>query len=88
MAMFAYVFIGLIVGVLAFVAMPTTTRVGLPASGLLGMLGGAVGGLAGASIDAHGVLSTLSPLGIVLALIGSLLVAVGIHLISRKHYYA
>jgi|GEM_PF-2491102 len=87
MAMFAYVFIGLIVGVLASVAMPETTHVKLRGSALLGMVGGALGGIIGVSVDSQSNLSTLKPLSIVLAIIVSFVVSVGMHLVSRRRRY-
>ncbi|WP_434387178.1 hypothetical protein [Melittangium boletus] len=87
MAMFVYAFIGLIVGALAFVAMPSETKVRLFSSGLLGLLGGVVGGLFGSSISPPSV-STLSPLGVVLAVVGSLAVSVAMHLAARRRYAA
>jgi uncharacterized membrane protein YeaQ/YmgE (transglycosylase-associated protein family) len=84
MAIFIYTFIGLVMGVVSFVALPTTRRVGLVGGALLGMAGGTLGGLIGTAISPSDVLARISPLGVVLALIGSCLVAVGLILFSRE----
>ncbi|MET0405388.1 MAG: GlsB/YeaQ/YmgE family stress response membrane protein [Cystobacter sp.] len=84
MAIFIYTFIGLVMGVISFVAMPATRRVGLVGGGLLGMAGGTLGGLIGTAIVPNDVLSRISPMGIVLAVVGSLLVSVALLLVHRE----
>ena len=85
MAIFVvYTFIGLVIGVLSFVAMPATRQVGLWGSVLLGMGGGTLGGLIGAAIAPTHMLASLSPMGIVLAVVGSLLFSVGTMLVTRN----
>lgn len=84
MAIFVYTFIGLVIGVLSFVAMPATRMVGLWGGVLLGMAGGTLGGLVGTAIAPRAVLSGISPLGIVLAVVGSLLVSVGLMFIAQR----
>jgi uncharacterized membrane protein YeaQ/YmgE (transglycosylase-associated protein family) len=83
MAIFVYTFIGLVIGVLSFVAMPATRQVGLWGSVLLGSLGGTFGGLIGTAIAPATMSTSVSPLGIVLAVAGSLLVSVGVNLFIR-----
>jgi uncharacterized membrane protein YeaQ/YmgE (transglycosylase-associated protein family) len=84
MTIFVYTFIGLVVGALSFVALPTTRLMGLRGSVLLGMAGGTLGGLIGTGIAPNAMFSRVSPLGIVLALIGSLLVSVGVTLVMHR----
>jgi uncharacterized membrane protein YeaQ/YmgE (transglycosylase-associated protein family) len=84
MAIFVYTFIGLVIGVLSFVAMPATRPVGLWGSVLLGCLGGTFGGLIGTAIAPTTMSTSVSPLGIVLAVVGSLLVSVGVNLVIRN----
>ncbi|WNG14517.1 hypothetical protein [Cystobacter fuscus] len=84
MSIFVYTFIGLIVGVLSFLAMPATRLVGLWGGVLLGMAGGTLGGLIGTAIAPNTMYSSINPLGIVLAIVGSLLVSVGLMLVSQR----
>ena len=84
MSIFVYTFIGLVIGALCFVVMPATRFVGLVGGVLLGMAGGTLGGLIGTAIVPAAMLAHVSPLGIVLAAVGALLVSVSLLLISQK----
>ncbi|OJH42128.1 hypothetical protein [Cystobacter ferrugineus] len=84
MSIFVYTFIGLVVGVLSFVAMPATRLVGFWGGVLLGMAGGTLGGLIGTAIAPDAMYSSVNPLGIVLAIVGALLFSVGLMLVSRR----
>ena len=84
MAIFVYTFIGLVIGAVSFVVMPATRLVGLVGSVLLGMAGGTLGGLIGTAIVPAAVLAQVSPMGIVLAVVGSLLVSVALLFVSRN----
>jgi uncharacterized membrane protein YeaQ/YmgE (transglycosylase-associated protein family) len=88
MFMFTYALLGLIVGGVVFVAMPTSSRVGLSGSVLLGIVGGAIGGVIGTALQPPTDQALFSPMGLVLALVGSLLISVGLHLHSRTHRHA
>ncbi|MFY0573071.1 hypothetical protein F0U62_08180 [Cystobacter fuscus] len=84
MAIFVYTFIGLVIGVLSFVAMPATRLVGLWGGVLLGMVGGTLGGIIGTTIAPRAMYSGITPLGIILAVIAALLVSVGLMLVSQR----
>jgi uncharacterized membrane protein YeaQ/YmgE (transglycosylase-associated protein family) len=84
MSIFVYTFIGLVIGVITFVAMPTTRLVGLWGGVLLGMVGGTLGGLIGMAIAPNAMYSSVNPLGIVLAAVGALLVSVALMLVSQR----
>lgn len=88
MTIYAYALIGLIVGILARVALPSTRLVGFWGSLLLGALGGVIGALIASVIIPGGVTSHLHPLGIVLAIIVSALVSIGVTLFTRNRRFA
>ncbi|MCY1074711.1 GlsB/YeaQ/YmgE family stress response membrane protein [Archangium lansingense] len=88
MAIYAYALIGLIVGILARIALPASRSVGLIGSALLGALGGVVGALL-SSIFTPGVVTTrLEPLAIVMAIIVAALVSIGIIVGTRNKRFA
>jgi uncharacterized membrane protein YeaQ/YmgE (transglycosylase-associated protein family) len=87
MAIFAYMLVGLIVGILVRVAMPATRFVGFWGSLLLGMAGGIIGGLISSVFNPEEVLSRVHPLGIVLAVIVSALVSIGLILATRRRVF-
>lgn len=88
MTIYAYALIGLIVGILARVALPATRLVGFWGSVLLGALGGVIGALIASVFIPGGVTSRLHPLAIVLAIVVSALVAVGVTLFTRYKRFA
>ena len=88
MFMFTYALLGLVVGGLVFVAMPTSDRVRLPGSVLLGLVGGAIGGVVGTALQPPTDRALFTPLGLVMALAGALIVSVSLHLHSRTHRHA
>jgi len=88
MPIFAYMLIGLIVGILARIAMPPTQLVGFWGSALLGMAGGIIGGLIGSVFAPNEVFSSVHPLGLVLALVISALVSVGLTIVTRNKRFA
>jgi uncharacterized membrane protein YeaQ/YmgE (transglycosylase-associated protein family) len=88
MAIYAYALIGLIVGILARVALPSTRLVGLWGSALLGAAGGIIGALISSIIAPVGVTTRIHPLGIVLAVVVSALVSVGVIVFTRNKRFA
>lgn len=87
MAIYAYALIGIIVGILARVALPQTRLVGFWGSVLLGGLGGLVGGVF-SSMLAPEVTARVHPLGIVMAIVVSALVSVGMIIFTRNKRFA
>ena len=83
MAIFIYTFIGLVVGVLSFMAMPSSRPVGIRGGALLGMAGGTLGGLIGTAVSPADVFTRVGPTSVVLAIIGSLAVSVGLLFFHR-----
>ncbi|WNG44390.1 GlsB/YeaQ/YmgE family stress response membrane protein [Archangium minus] len=88
MAIYAYALIGLIVGILARVVLPSTRLVGLWGSALLGAVGGIIGGLISSAIAPVSATSAVHPLGIVLAVAISALVSVGLIVVTRSKRFA
>jgi uncharacterized membrane protein YeaQ/YmgE (transglycosylase-associated protein family) len=86
-AIFAYIVMGLIVGVIVRFALPPAPQVGFWGSVLLGMVGGLIGGILGSTFSPHGMLYSVSPLGIALAVIVSALVTVGLTLATRRRRF-
>jgi uncharacterized membrane protein YeaQ/YmgE (transglycosylase-associated protein family) len=73
MAIVAFVLFGLIIGLLARVAMPSRRHMSLVATALLGIAGAFVGGLVGSLVD-HGAVTTLHAPGLVGSVVGALVV--------------
>jgi uncharacterized membrane protein YeaQ/YmgE (transglycosylase-associated protein family) len=89
MAIFAYIVIGIIVGVIARIALPPAPQVGFWGSVLLGMVGGIIGGLISSPFQRGiDVLGHVTPGGIALAVIVSTAVTVGVTLITRRRRFA
>jgi uncharacterized membrane protein YeaQ/YmgE (transglycosylase-associated protein family) len=88
MAIYAYALIGLIVGILARIALPASRSVGLVGSALLGALGGVIGALIGSIFAPVGATTRMEPLSIVLAIVVSALVAVGVTVVTRNKRFA
>lgn len=84
----AYALIGLVVGVIVRIAMPTTRLVGLPGSALLGLAGGIIGGLIGAVIGPRAALAQVNALGVILAVVFAIVVSVGLILATRNRGFA
>ena len=87
MSIFAYMFAGLVVGLLVRVAMPATRFVGFWGSVLLGMVGGIIGGLLSSAILPNDTFSRVSPLALSLAIIVAALVSVGVTLATRRRVF-
>ena len=85
MAIFAYMFFGIIVGVIARLAMPASRLMGFWRSALLGAVGGLFGGLISSTLAPRESLSTFSPLGFVLAAILAVVLSVGVTLFHQRH---
>jgi uncharacterized membrane protein YeaQ/YmgE (transglycosylase-associated protein family) len=88
MAIYAYALIGLIVGILARIALPPTRTVGFVGSALLGGVGGIIGALLSSMFAPVGVTSSIHPLGIVLAIVVSALVSIGVIVGTRNRHFA
>lgn len=88
MAFFAYALIGLIVGILARIALPPTRLVGFVGSALLGAVGGVIGALLSTVFAPVGVTTRVHPLGIVLAILVSALVTIGLIIVTRNRRFA
>jgi uncharacterized membrane protein YeaQ/YmgE (transglycosylase-associated protein family) len=88
MTIYAYALIGLIVGILARVALPSTRLVGFWGSVLLGALGGVIGALVASVFVPGGVTDNLHPVGIVLAIVVSALVSIGVTVYTRNKRFA
>ncbi|HYO67847.1 MAG TPA: hypothetical protein VEU33_17365 [Archangium sp.] len=88
MAIYAYALIGIIVGILARIALPPTRTVGFVGSALLGGVGGIIGALFSSIFAPVGITSTLHPLGVVVAIIFSALVSIGLIVGTRNRNFA
>ncbi|QRN95719.1 GlsB/YeaQ/YmgE family stress response membrane protein [Archangium violaceum] len=86
-AIFAYIAIGLVVGVIVRIALPPAPQVGFWGSVLLGMVGGLIGGLIGSTLTPNGALYALHPVGVTLAVIISALITVGVTLVTRRRRF-
>lgn len=84
MAIFAYLLCGLVVGVVARIALPET-RVGLWSSVILGAAGGVFGGLMDLTLSPQGAFTSIHPLGVALAVLVSGLLSVGVILMVQRH---
>lgn len=89
MAIFAYIILGIVVGVIVRIAMPPAPQVGFWGSVLLGMVGGLVGGLISSPFQRGGtVLDQVSPGGLALAALIATAITVGVTLITRRRRFA
>jgi uncharacterized membrane protein YeaQ/YmgE (transglycosylase-associated protein family) len=88
MAIYAYALIGLIVGILARIALPASRSVGLIGSALLGALGGVVGALLSSIFAPVSVTTRMEPLAIVVAIIFAALVSIGVIVGTRNRTFA
>lgn len=87
MAIFAYIVVGLIVGVIVRTALPPAPQVGFWGSALLGMAGGIIGGLVSTIFALGSGFSTVHPLGIVLALVFATVLATGANIVTRRRRF-
>ena len=88
MAIYAYAFIGMIVGLLARIILPPTRLVGFWGSLLLGGIGGLLGGVFSSMLAPVEITSRVHPMGIAMALIVSALVSLGVMVITRNKRFA
>jgi uncharacterized membrane protein YeaQ/YmgE (transglycosylase-associated protein family) len=89
MAIFAYIILGIVVGVIVRIAMPPAPQVGFWGSVLLGMVGGLVGGLINSPFQNGGnVLERVTPGGLALAALIATAVTVGATIITRRRRFA
>lgn len=88
MTIYAYALIGLIVGILARVALPPTRLVGFWGSVFLGALGGVIGALIASAFTPVGTTSGLQPLAIVLSIVVAALVSIAVTLYTRARHFA
>ncbi len=87
MTILAYIIVGLIVGVIVRIALPPAPQVGFWGSVLLGMVGGLVGGLFSSALAPNSTFNTISPLGIILAVVLATMVTVGMTLATRRRRF-
>lgn len=88
MAIYAFALIGLIVGILARIALPASRSVGLVGSALLGALGGVVGALISSIFVPLGATTSMHPLPIVMSIVVSALVSIGVIVGTRNRRFA
>jgi uncharacterized membrane protein YeaQ/YmgE (transglycosylase-associated protein family) len=89
MAIFAYIVLGIIVGVIVRMVLPPAPQVGFWGSVLLGMVGGIIGGLIHSPFQSGiQVLGRITPGGIALAVLVSTAVTVGVTHITRRRRFA
>ncbi len=88
MAIYAYALIGLIVGILARIALPPTRSVGFVSSALLGGVGGIIGALLSSIFLPVGLTTGIHPLGVVMAIVVSALVSIGLIVGTRNRRFA
>lgn len=89
MAIFAYIILGIIVGVIVRITLPPAPQVGFWGSVLLGMVGGLIGGLISSPFyRGSDLLAHVTPWGVALAVIVSVAVTVGVTLITRRRRFA
>ncbi|MFE8595400.1 hypothetical protein KYC5002_41415 [Archangium violaceum] len=88
MAIYAYALIGIIVGILARIALPPTRSVGFVGSALLGGVGGIIGALLSSVFAPGGVTSHIQPLGVVVAIVFAALVSIGVIVGTRNRRFA
>jgi uncharacterized membrane protein YeaQ/YmgE (transglycosylase-associated protein family) len=85
MSVFAYIILGLVVGLFARVALPTPRQLGFWSMLLLGMVGGLVGGLFSSVIlGSEEVYSRPHPVAMAVALLFAGFATVGVTLLTRR----
>jgi uncharacterized membrane protein YeaQ/YmgE (transglycosylase-associated protein family) len=84
MAIFAYMLFGVVVGVIARIAMPASRLLSFWRSAFLGAVGGMVGGLVSFTLAPRESLSAFSPLGFVLAALLAVALSVGVTLFQQR----
>ncbi len=85
MSVFAYIIIGLLVGLAARVALPTPRQIGFWSLLLLGMVGGLVGGLFSSMLLGNDeVYSRVHPVALAVSLLFAAAATVGVTLMSRR----
>lgn len=84
MAIFAYVLFGVVVSVIARIAMPASRLLSFWRSALLGAVGGMVGGLISSTVAPRQSLSSFNPLGFVLAAILAVALTVGVAIFHQR----
>ncbi len=87
MSIFAYIAMGIIVGVIARTALPPAPQVGFWGSVLLGAAGGIVAGLIGSAVAPGTGLTVVHPLGLVLAVILSTGLNTGANIVTRRRRF-
>ena len=88
MAIFAYILIGIVVGVIVRITLPPAPQVGFWGSVLLGLVGGLFGGLISSPFHGGDVLMSITPLGIVMAVLVATAVTIGVTLFTRRRRFA
>jgi uncharacterized membrane protein YeaQ/YmgE (transglycosylase-associated protein family) len=85
MSVFAYIIVGLLVGLAARVALPTPRQIGFWSLLLLGMVGGLVGGLFSSMLLGNDeVYSRVHPVALAVSLLFAAAATVGVTLMSRR----
>jgi uncharacterized membrane protein YeaQ/YmgE (transglycosylase-associated protein family) len=85
MSVFAYIIVGLLVGLVARVTLPTPRQIGFWSLLLLGMVGGIVGGLFSSMLLGNDeVYSRAHPVALVIALLFAAAATIGVTLASRR----
>ncbi|HEX8819653.1 MAG TPA: GlsB/YeaQ/YmgE family stress response membrane protein [Archangium sp.] len=87
MSVFAYIVVGLIVGVIMRAILPPAPQVGFWGSVLLGSAGGIIAGLISSAFAPSSALSIVHPLGIVLAVILAALLSVGANVVTHRRRF-
>ncbi|HEX5749573.1 MAG TPA: hypothetical protein VFZ09_25310 [Archangium sp.] len=88
MAIYAYALIGIIVGILARIALPPTRTVGFVGSALLGGVGGIIGALLSSIFAPVSITRGIHPVGVVVAILFSALVSIGVIVGTRNRNFA
>jgi len=85
MSVFAYIVIGLVVGLVARVTLPPLRHIGFWSMLLLGMVGGLVGGLFSSMLLGNDdVYSRVHPVALAIALLFAAAATIGVTLLSRR----
>jgi len=87
MSIFAYIVMGIIVGVIARTALPPAPQVGFWGSVLLGAAGGIVAGLISSAFAPTSALSVVHPLGLVLAVLLATVLNTGANIVTRRRRF-
>jgi uncharacterized membrane protein YeaQ/YmgE (transglycosylase-associated protein family) len=89
LSFYAYVLVGLLVGLFGRAVLPATRTVGFWGTLLLGMVGGFIGGILSAIVAPAEVLATRpSPIGLVSAAVGAAVVMVALVVVSKRRRFA